>query len=96
LRTESYKGKGRIGFYLFCFRLRIKNISFYENIYERNSTMFIIYIARDISEARTKALIKRRYNALKNKDYDKVWKYDMAINKWRNRTFSLSSYDIWV
>lgn len=58
--------------------------------------MFIIYIARDISEARTKNLIKRRDRALRNRDYDKVWKYDMAINKWRNRTFSLSSSSVGV
>ena len=52
--------------------------------------MLIIYIIRDISEAKTKNLIRRREEALRRKDYDKVWKYDIAINKWRNRTFSLS------
>lgn len=58
--------------------------------------MFIIYIARDISEAKTKSLIRRRKKALRNKDYDKVWKCNIAINKWRNRTFSLSALELWV
>jgi hypothetical protein len=58
--------------------------------------MIIIYIVRDISETVTISLIRRRDEALRRKDYDKVWKLDMAINKWRNRTFSLSSSEIWV
>lgn len=58
--------------------------------------MIIIYIVRDISEAKTKNLIRRRNKALRRKDYDKVWKFDMAIDKWRNRTFSLSSQELWV
>lgn len=58
--------------------------------------MIIIYIVRDISEAKTKNLIRRRNEALRRKDYDKVWKIDMAINKWRNRTISLTSQEIWV
>lgn len=53
--------------------------------------MFIVYIASEISEVKTKNLIRRRNAALCNEDYDKAWKLDMAINKWRNRTFSLSS-----
>lgn len=58
--------------------------------------MFIIYIVRDISEAKTKNLIRRRDRAILDKDYDKVWKINMAIDKWRNRTISLSSQEIWV
>lgn len=58
--------------------------------------MFIVYIATDISEAMTRSFIKRRDAALRNKDYDKAWKYEMAINKWRNRTFSLSSSNVGV
>lgn len=58
--------------------------------------MIIIYIVRDISETVTISLIRRRDEALRRKDYDKVWKLDMAINKWRNRTFTLSSSEIWV
>lgn len=58
--------------------------------------MFIVYIVRDISEAKTRNLIRRRNRALCMKDYDKVWKINMAIDKWRNRTFSLSSQEIWV
>ena len=58
--------------------------------------MIIIYIARDISEIVTMSLIRRRDKALRRKDYEKVWKLDMTINKWRNRTFSLSSSEIWV
>lgn len=58
--------------------------------------MIIIYIVRDISETVTISLIRRRDEALRRKDYDKVWKLDMTINKWRNRTFSLSSSEIWV
>lgn len=58
--------------------------------------MIIIYIARDISETITMSLIRRRDAALRKKDYDKVWKLEMVINKWRNRTFTLSSSEIWV
>jgi hypothetical protein len=58
--------------------------------------MIIIYIARDISETITMNLIRRRDAALRKKDYDKVWKLEMVINKWRNRTFTLSSSEIWV
>lgn len=52
--------------------------------------MFIIYIARDIIEARTRSLIKKRDDAIRNKDYDKAWVLNMAIDKNVSRVTSLS------
>lgn len=58
--------------------------------------MIIIDIACEISEAKTRSLMKKRDRALRKKDYDKVWRLDMAIDKSRSQTFSLSSWEIWV
>jgi hypothetical protein len=58
--------------------------------------MIIIYIGRNVIEARTKRLIRKRDRALVNKDYEKVWILNTKIDKNVNRLFSWSCYEIRV
>ena len=48
------------------------------------------FIAQSIIEARIDKLIERRDNAIRNKDYSKVWVLNMKIDKNRNRLVSFS------
>ncbi len=56
--------------------------------------MFIIYIGRNIIEARINRLIARRDLAFANKDYEKAWILNQAIDKNVCRLFSWSCYEI--
>lgn len=56
--------------------------------------MFIIYIGRNIIEARTNRLIEKRDRALADEDYEKVWILNRAIDKNVCRLFSWSCYEI--
>lgn len=58
--------------------------------------MFIIYIGRDIIEARTKRLIRKRDYAIANGDYEKAWMINRSIDKNVCRLFSWCCYEIRV
>lgn len=48
------------------------------------------FIAREIIQSRIERLVEKRDNAIKNKDYKKVWQLNMKIDKNMNRLVSFS------
>lgn len=48
------------------------------------------FIAREIIQSRIEKLIEKRDTAIRHKDYDKVWRLNMKINKNVNRMISFS------
>lgn len=50
----------------------------------------MVYIARFITEATIKRLIREREYAIANKDYDLAWVLGMQINNHMNRLVTLS------
>lgn len=49
-----------------------------------------------IVEARINSLIRKREIALRKKDYDRVWKINMAIDRNIYRLSGLTYFKIWV
>jgi len=58
--------------------------------------MLTIYIARELTEARINSLIRKRDTAIRNKDYDRVWKINMAIDRNIYRLSGLTYFKIWA
>ena len=58
--------------------------------------MFIIYTVRNVIEADTKRLIRKRDRALANRDYEKVWIINMRIDKNIKHLISWCCQDIRV
>lgn len=56
----------------------------------------IAAIATMIVEARINSLIRKREIALRKKDYDRVWKINMAIDRNVCRLGGLTYFKIWV
>lgn len=48
------------------------------------------FIARGIIQNRIERLVEKREDAMKNKDYKKVWELNMKIDKNMNRLVSFS------
>lgn len=56
----------------------------------------MIYIIRLIIEDRIYVLTQKRDEARQRKDYDRVWKLNMKIDKNKNRLMRCSYCKIWV
>lgn len=58
--------------------------------------MLTIYIVREFTEARINSLIRKRDIAMRDGDYERAWKLNMAIDRNIYRLNGLTYFKFWV